>query len=61
MIDKERFHEIIGPTDNPVYEVFEEKKGGDIIIRMIEEPKESIMLFRSVIPRLIQVLNKIEL
>ena len=60
MIDKEKFHEIIGPTDKPVYEVFEEKKGGDIIIRMVEVPKESIMLFRSVIPTLIEILKKIK-
>jgi len=61
MIDKEKFHEIIGPTDRPVYEVFEEKKGGDIIIRMVEVPRESIRLFRSVIPVVIKVLNKIKL
>jgi len=61
MIDKEKFHEMIGPGDTSVYEVFEEKRGGDIIIRMVEEPRESITLFRSVIPEVVKVLNKIKL
>ena len=61
MADKEKFHETIAAGNTPVYEVFEEKIGGDIIIKMVEEPGESIILFRSVIPRVIKVLNKIKL
>ncbi len=61
MADKEKFHETIGMGNTPVYEVFEEKIGGDIIIKMVEEPKESITLFRSVIPTVVKVLNKIKL
>ena len=59
--DKEKILDIIHVGEFPVYEIVELRKGGDIKIRYIQNPEESITLVRSTIPRFIYVLDRIKI
>ena len=59
--DKEKILDIIHVGEFPVYEIVELRKSGDIKIRYIQNPEESIILVRSAIPRLIYVLDRIKI
>jgi hypothetical protein len=61
MKEKEKILDIIHVGEFPVYEIVEVEKGGDIKLRYIQNPQESITLVRSTLPRLIYVLDKIKI
>jgi hypothetical protein len=56
----ERILDVIHVGEFPVYEIVEVSKGGDIKLRYVQNPEASITLVRSVIPRLINVLENIK-
>lgn len=61
MSDSERILDVIHVGEFPVYEIAEVSTGGDIKLRYVQNPGESITLVRSVIPRLINVLENIKI
>jgi hypothetical protein len=61
MPDSERILDVIHVGEFPVYEIVEVSTGGDIKLRYVQNPDESITLVRSVIPRLINVLENIKI
>ncbi|MDH4218165.1 MAG: hypothetical protein OEY18_11415 [Candidatus Aminicenantes bacterium] len=60
MFDSERILDVIHVGEFPVYEIVEVSRGGDIKLRYVQNPEESITLVRSVIPRLVNVLENIK-
>jgi hypothetical protein len=60
MYGSERILDVIHVGEFPVYEIVEVSKGGDIKLRYVQNPEASITLVRSVIPRLINVLENIK-
>jgi hypothetical protein len=61
MTDIERILDVIHVGEFPVYEVVEVSKGGNIKVRYVQNPENSITLVRSVIPRLINALETIKI
>jgi hypothetical protein len=59
--DKEKILDIIHVGEFPVYEIVELQESGDIKIRYIQDPEESITLVRSAIPRFIHILDRIKI
>lgn len=60
MPDTERILDVLHVGEFPVYEVVEVGRGGNIEIRYVLNPEESINLDRCVIPRLVRILEKIK-
>jgi len=60
MFDSERILDVIHVGEFPVYEIVEVSRGGDIKLRYVQNPEESITLVRSIIPRLVNVLENIK-
>ena len=60
MPDTERILDVLHVGEFPVYEVVEVSEGGNIEIRYVLNPEESINLERCVIPRLVRILEKIK-
>jgi hypothetical protein len=61
MYGSERILDVIHIGEFPVYEIVEVRKGGNIKLRYVQNPDESITLVRSMIPRLINVLENIKI
>ena len=61
MSDTERILDVIHVSEFPIYEIVEVSTGGDIKLRYVQNPEESITLIRSVIPQLINVLETIKI
>jgi len=61
MSTKERILDVIHVGEFPVYEVVELQPGGDIQIRHVSDPDESITFDRKALPTLIEVLSGIKL
>ena len=61
MTNTEIILDVIHVGEFPVYEVVEVNKGGNIKVRYVQNPDESITLVRSMIPRLINVLENIKI
>lgn len=61
MTDEKKILDTIHVGEFPVYEVAEVREGGDIEIRYVQNPEQSITLVRSVIPRLINILDQIKI
>lgn len=57
----ERILDVIHVGEFPIYEVVEIAEGGDIKLRYVQNPETSITLVRSMIPRLINVLENIKI
>lgn len=60
MREGERVLDILHVGEYPVYEIVEVARGGDIKIRCLHNPEESVLLVRSVIPKLIAILDRIK-
>jgi len=60
MIEGERVIDILHVGEYPVYEIVEVSRGGDIKIRCLHNPAESILLVRSSIPKLVSILDRIK-
>lgn len=60
MSEKKKFYGEIKAGENVYIEVFEEKVGGNITIRLAEQPGMYITLGRSVIPKLIELLKEVD-
>ena len=60
MTDQERVLDILHVGEYPVYEIIEVSRGGDIKIRCLHNPDESVTLIRSSIPKLVSILDKIK-
>ncbi len=60
MIGEEKILDILHVGEYPVYEIVEVSRGGDIKIRCLHNPEESILLVRSSIPKLVMILDKIK-
>ncbi len=58
---EERVLDILHVGEYPVYEIVEVSRGGDIKIRCLHNPEESILLIRSSIPKLIAILDRIKI
>lgn len=56
----ERILDVIHVGEFPLYEIVEVSKGGNIKLRYAQNPEDSITLVRSMIPRLINVLENIK-
>ncbi|MDH7513417.1 MAG: hypothetical protein QHH14_10785 [Clostridiales bacterium] len=56
---EERIIDTLHVGEYPVYEIIEVSRGGDIKIRCIHNPEESITLIRSSIPKLVTILDRI--
>ncbi len=56
---EERIIDTLHVGEYPVYEIIEVSRGGDIKIRCIYNPEESITLIRSSIPKLVTILDRI--
>ncbi len=61
MENKEKILDVVHVGEFPVYEVVEVSRGGDIKIRYVLDPEESITLDRRVIPVLVRILEKIKI
>jgi len=61
MTNTEKILDVIHVSEFPVYEIVEVSKGGNIKLRYVQNPDESITLVRSMIPRLISVLENIKI
>jgi len=61
MTNTEKILDVIHVGEFPVYEIVEVSKGGNIKLRYVQNPDESITLVRSMIPRLINVLENIKI
>jgi hypothetical protein len=61
MTDIERILDVIHVGEFPIYEVVEVSRGGNIKVRYVQNPENSITLVRSVIPRLINALETIKI
>ncbi len=61
MPNTEKILDVIHVGEFPVYEIVEISPGGDIKLRYAQNPDDSITLVRSVIPRLINVLETIKI
>ncbi len=61
MQNPERILDVIHIGEFPIYEVVEVDEGGNIELRYVQNPEDSITLVRSVIPRLISVLENIKI
>lgn len=59
MSEKERILDVLHFGEYPVYEVVEKGSGGDIVIRHVRTPGDSITLIRSTLPHLIESLSRI--
>ncbi|MGQ9672780.1 MAG: hypothetical protein ACUVV5_06565 [Candidatus Aminicenantales bacterium] len=60
MREGERVLDILHVGEYPVYEIVEVGRGGDIKIRCLHNPEESVLLVRSSIPKLIAILDRIK-
>lgn len=61
MADEEKILDVLHIGEFPVYEVVEVSRGGNIEIRYVLNPEVSVNLERCVIPRLVQILEKIKI
>jgi hypothetical protein len=61
MPDTEKILDVLHVGEFPVYEVVELCRGGEIKIRYVMNPEESITLDRCVIPLLVRILEKIKI
>jgi hypothetical protein len=61
MTHQERVLDILHVGEYPVYEIVEVSRGGDIMIRCIHNPDESVTLMRSSIPKLVSILDRIKI
>jgi hypothetical protein len=61
MTNTEKILDVIHVGEFPVYEVVEVSKGGNIMVKYVQNPDESITLVRSMIPRLINILENIKI
>lgn len=61
MEEKERILEVVHVGEFPAYEIVEVGRGGDIRLRFVQDPEESITIARRAIPRLIDALAKLKI